>query len=129
MIRTDVVIAAVIGALLAAAPAPAQVNPQQVNVEQIVRQKVQPILPENGKGGGVAVAVRMNGKTSFLNYGMADDAKNRPVTADSILISALLASYSRPHRLHKLSSRANSASTIRWPNTLPSCSEAAIFVG
>jgi beta-lactamase class C len=26
----------------------------------------------------------MNGKTVFFNYGMADDAKNRPVTADSI---------------------------------------------
>ena len=55
----------------------------QVNVEQIVTQKVQPILPK-GDGGGVAVAVRMNGKTSFFNYGMADNAQNRPVTADSI---------------------------------------------
>src|SRR4029077_13234814 len=47
-------------------------------------QKIQPILPKNGEGGGVAVAVRMNGKTSFFNYGMADDARHRPVTADSI---------------------------------------------
>jgi beta-lactamase class C len=56
---------------------------QPVNVEQIVTQKIQPILPK-GAGGGVAVAVRMEGKTSFFNYGMADDAQNRPVTADSI---------------------------------------------
>src|SRR5215211_3646270 len=55
----------------------------QVNVEQIVEQKVQPILPKSG-GGGVAVAVRMDGKTSFFNYGMADNARNRPVTPDSI---------------------------------------------
>jgi beta-lactamase class C len=41
-------------------------------------------LPKNGEGGGVAVAVRMDGKTSFFNYGMADNAQNRPVTADSI---------------------------------------------
>jgi beta-lactamase class C len=80
MIRTGIVISTVIGVLLTAGSARAQA----LNVEQIVKQKVQPILPKNGEGGGVAVAVRMDGKTSFLNYGMADDAKNRPVTADSI---------------------------------------------
>jgi beta-lactamase class C len=84
MIRTDVVIATVIGALLTAGPARAQPNPQQVNVEQIVAQKVQSILPETGKGGGVAVAVRINGKTEFFNYGLADLAQNRPVATDSI---------------------------------------------
>ena len=78
MIRTNVVIATVMGALLAAGSAHAQVN-----VEQIVAQKIQPILPKGG-GGGVAVAVRMDSKTSFFNYGMADNAQNRPVTADSI---------------------------------------------
>jgi len=79
MIKTDVVIVIAIGALLACRPAHAQVN-----VEQIIAQKVQPILPKDGSGGGVAVAVRMDGKTSFFNYGMADNAQNRPVTADSI---------------------------------------------
>ena len=78
-IRTNVVIATVMGALLASGSVQAQVN-----VEQIVGQKVQPILPQNGEGGGVAVAVRMNGKTSFFNYGMADNGQKRPVTADSI---------------------------------------------
>src|SRR5437762_3723849 len=79
MVRTAFLICTLIGALLTAGPASAQVN-----VEQIVRQKVQPILPKNGEGGGVAVAVQMNGKTSFFNYGMADNAQNRPVTADAI---------------------------------------------
>src|SRR5437773_11696640 len=79
MIRIDVVIVPVIGTLLSAGSARAQVN-----TEQIVAQKVQPILPKNGSGGGVAVAVRMNGKTSFFNYGMADIAQNRQVTTDSI---------------------------------------------
>jgi beta-lactamase class C len=79
MIRTRLLITTVIGALLTAAPLHAQVN-----IEQIVAQKVQPILPKKGEGGGVAVAVRMDGKTSFFNYGMADNAQNRPVTADSI---------------------------------------------
>jgi CubicO group peptidase (beta-lactamase class C family) len=80
MIRKDIVIAAVIGVLLTAGSARAQ----ELNVEQIVAQKVQPILPKNGEGGGVAVAVHMGGKTSFFNYGMASNAQSRPVTADSI---------------------------------------------
>jgi beta-lactamase class C len=80
MILKDIMMPVVIGVLLTAGPLPAQ----ELNVEQIVKQKVQPILPQNGKGGGVGVAVRIDGKTEFFNYGMADDAKNRPVTADSI---------------------------------------------
>src|SRR5439155_3485876 len=80
MIVKSILIPTVIGVLLAAGAARAQ----QVNVEQIVAQRVQPILPENGKGGGVAVAVRINGKTEFLNYGLADLAENRPVGTDSI---------------------------------------------
>jgi beta-lactamase class C len=79
MIRTGFLATAVICALITVSPTRAQVN-----IEQIVRQKIQPILPKNGEGGGVAVAVRMDGKTSFYNYGMADNAQNRPVTADSI---------------------------------------------
>jgi len=79
MIRIAFLVTAITWALLTAAPTHAQVN-----VEQIVAQKVQPILPKNGSGGGVAVAVRMNDKTSFFNYGFADNAQNRPVTTDSI---------------------------------------------
>jgi beta-lactamase class C len=79
MIRTGFLFTPVICALITVSPTRAQVN-----IEQIVQQKIQPILPKNGEGGGVAVAVRMDGKTSFYNYGMADNAQNRPVTADSI---------------------------------------------
>src|SRR5881392_1951660 len=79
MIRKGFLIIAMIEVLLTAAPLRAQIN-----IEQIVAQKVQPILPKSGQGGGVAVAVRMNGKTSLFNYGMADNAQNRPITADSI---------------------------------------------
>jgi beta-lactamase class C len=78
MHRTHV-IAIVVGALVAAVPAHGQVG-----VEQIVAQKVQPIVPEQGGGGGVAVAVRMNGESRFFNYGFANLASNERVTADSI---------------------------------------------
>ena len=73
------IFASLIGALLAAVPLRGQEN-----VEAIVARNVRPILPENGRGGGVAVAVRMNGKTEFFNYGFADLARNERVTADSI---------------------------------------------
>ena len=72
-------VAILIGGLLAAFPAQGQEN-----VEQIVTQKLQPILPVNGRGGGVAVAVRMNGETRFFNFGFANDSRNERVTADSI---------------------------------------------
>ena len=80
MIRTNVVIASVIGVLLTAGAA----YGQQLNVEQIVAEKVKPILPEKDEGGGVAVAVRMDGKAQFFNYGFANLAKNVRVTPDSI---------------------------------------------
>jgi len=73
------IFAILIGASLAVVPVRGQDN-----VEAIVAQKVQPILPGNGKGGGVAVAVRINGETRFFNYGFANDARNERVTADSI---------------------------------------------
>jgi beta-lactamase class C len=78
MIRIHVIIVTVVAALFTAGSAYGQVN-----VEQIVTQKIQPILPKV-RGGGVAVAVRMDGNTQFFSYGMADNAQNRSVTADSI---------------------------------------------
>ncbi len=79
MILKSILIPTVIAALVIAGAAGAQVN-----VEHIVAERIQPILPKNGMGGGVAVAVRMDGKTSFFNYGFANNAQNRRVTADSI---------------------------------------------
>jgi beta-lactamase class C len=79
MILREIIIATLIGSVLSAVPARGQGN-----VEQIVAQKVQPILPKSGQGGGVAVAVRVNGKTRFFNYGFANDARNERVAADSI---------------------------------------------
>src|SRR4029077_11082739 len=79
MIVKNVFFVTLIWVVLSAASAPAQ----QLNVEQIVAEKVKPILPERGGGGG-AVAVRMNGKTDFFKYGFANLARNERVTPDSI---------------------------------------------
>jgi beta-lactamase class C len=73
------IFAILIGALNAAGP-----THGQGNVEAIVAQNVRALLPQSGRGGGVAVAVRMNGKTQFFNYGFANLSRNERVTADSI---------------------------------------------
>lgn len=56
----------------------------QGNIQAIIEQNVRPLLPQNGRGGGVAVGVRMNGRTEFFNYGFANLSRNERVTADSI---------------------------------------------
>src|SRR4029453_16698520 len=68
-----------IGALLAAVPVRGQGN-----VEAIVAQNVRPLLPQNGRGGGVAGSVRMDGNSQVFNYGFADLARKERKTADSI---------------------------------------------
>lgn len=80
MIWQNSCVATMMAIALTAAYAPAQ----ERNIEQIVAGNVKPILPENGRGGGVAAAVRMNGETRFFNYGFANDARNERVTAESI---------------------------------------------
>ncbi|HEV2716930.1 MAG TPA: serine hydrolase [Terriglobales bacterium] len=80
MIVKNVFVVALICVVLGAASAPAQ----ESDVGQIVAQKVKPILAQNRRDGGVAIAVRMNGKSEFFNYGFANLAKNERVTADSI---------------------------------------------
>src|ERR1700730_6690467 len=48
-------------------------------VERLVRQHVQPMLIA---AGGMAVAVHLEGRTLFFNYGMADVARKEPITSD-----------------------------------------------
>jgi beta-lactamase class C len=52
-------------------------------VEQIVSLEIQLTLPADG-GTGVAIAVRINGHTLFLNYGYADVASRRRVDSDAL---------------------------------------------
>jgi len=53
------------------------------DVERIVSRHVNAILPANG-AGGAAVALRIEGRTIFFNYGWADHANERLVTADTL---------------------------------------------
>ncbi len=52
-------------------------------VQRIVAQDIQPRLPRDGIGG-MAVAVHIDGRTLFFNYGWADVAQQQPVTSDSL---------------------------------------------
>jgi beta-lactamase class C len=58
-------------------------------VERVVTRHVQAILPA-GKPGGAAVAVRIEGRTLFFNYGLADFAARRPITPDTLFNLASL---------------------------------------
>lgn len=98
------------------------------SVEHIVAQKVQPMLPEDASSG-VAVAVRIDGKTEFFNFGTADRAKNRPVTADSVFNLASVGKIFATTLLAQAVKRGELGSTIQSPNISPSCSRAAISAG
>jgi beta-lactamase class C len=58
-------------------------------VERLVGREIRAILPADGIGGA-AVAVRVDGRTLFFNYGWADTAGNRPITSDSLFNIASL---------------------------------------
>src|SRR5262249_37893448 len=70
---------------LLAAPAARACRP----VERIVTRHVPLIVPADG-GGGVAVALRIEGRTLFFNYGWADRANKRPITPDTLFNLASL---------------------------------------
>src|SRR5262249_56141200 len=74
------VMGAVTVAALAAAmlPAATAARADDAEVGQIVRQHVQPMLIA---AGGMAVAVHIEGRTLFFNYGMADVARKEPITS------------------------------------------------
>jgi beta-lactamase class C len=58
-------------------------------LERIVTRHVRSIVPPDGDGG-VAVALRIEGRTLFFNYGLADRAGNRPITTDTLFNLASL---------------------------------------
>ena len=81
VLAAGVAVIAATGSILAlAAPARLGVG---ADVRSLVGRDIDPMVAANG-AGGVAVAVRMNGRTLFFNYGLADQAAKRPITSDSL---------------------------------------------
>jgi beta-lactamase class C len=79
-VQTKLLIAILLGALAGPGDGHAQAAD---DLGQTVSRHVQELLPDNNLGG-LAVALRVNGKTSLYNYGMADAARQQPITSDSI---------------------------------------------
>src|SRR5262249_42633568 len=86
--RMRLVTMASIMALLAAPAAGADRQIERI-AEQIVARHVRSIVPPDG-GGGVAVALRIEGQTLFFNYGWADRANKRPISTDTLFNLASL---------------------------------------
>jgi beta-lactamase class C len=63
------------------APAALARTASDAEVAEIVTRHVQPLLIP---AGGMAVAVHIDGRTLFYNFGMADAAKKQPITSDSL---------------------------------------------
>jgi hypothetical protein len=52
-------------------------------IERTIARQVRAIVPADG-AGGVAVALRIEGRTLFFNYCWADCSDQRQITSDSI---------------------------------------------
>jgi len=78
---------ATMAAIMALIAAPAAGADAQI--EQTVARQVRAIVPADG-AGGVAVALRIEGRTFFFNYGWADHSAQRPITSDTLFNLASL---------------------------------------
>jgi beta-lactamase class C len=79
-----------IGAMIAAPGLPAGAQAAQTcDPEPLIAQKLVPALLNDGIGG-MAVSVRIGGRTRFFNYGFADMASRRPITSASLFNLASL---------------------------------------
>jgi beta-lactamase class C len=80
LITAAVMTASLLASAAMPAMTPARADPD-AEVEQLVRRHVQPMLIA---AGGMAVAVHIEGRTLFFNYGMADAARKEPITSDAL---------------------------------------------
>jgi hypothetical protein len=62
---------------------PLESGPGSLLKLRLVVTVAQPIVPSDG-AGGVAVVLRLGGRSSFFNYGWADRGNEKPVTTDSL---------------------------------------------
>src|SRR6266496_6402896 len=74
--------------LIASTGAGSRAQPEQ-RVRDLVARGIEPMLPGDG-AGGTAVAVRIDGRTFFFNYGHAEVASQRPITSDTLFNLASL---------------------------------------
>src|SRR5262245_56216285 len=75
--------------LSAPVAAPLASSSTESALEHLVTRHITAMLPTDG-AGGAAVAVLVDGRTSFFNYGWAELAGKRPVTPDTLFNLASL---------------------------------------
>jgi beta-lactamase class C len=85
---TRTIARALTAVLVASASAASRAEPAR-DVEELVARQIQTLL-RAGQAGGVGVAVRIKGRSMFFNYGLADVANRRPITADTLFNLASL---------------------------------------
>ena len=51
------------------------------DLERLITREIAPMVDEVG---GAAIVVRMDGRTKFFNYGLAERANKRPIALDSL---------------------------------------------
>ena len=81
---------AVLAALVTVGSAAACYAITEADIRRIVAAEIDAALTaaDAAADAGAAVAVRANGQTFFFNFGWADRARKKPVTPDSLSISA-----------------------------------------
>ena len=73
-----------------ACPAAAQCRAEpNAALGSVIGRHIKELQPGSGPGG-LAIAVRIDGRTSFFSAGMADEARRQPVTCDSVFNLASL---------------------------------------
>lgn len=90
-------------------------NDVQVRLERVVNEAIRPVIDQNNVPG-MAVAVTVQGKRYFFNYGVASKESGRKVTEDTIFeigsisktFTATLASYAQASGKLSLSDNASS---------------------
>ena len=80
--------AAILGVVLMV-PTPDSRSQPEGKIRELVTRELQPLQPRDG-AGGTAVAVRIDGRSFFFNFGQADLANGQPITSDSLFNLASL---------------------------------------
>ena len=107
-------IAVALLALAAAIPFTSARAEPDAGLRDLVTRHVQPLLLPPG---GMAVALTIDGRTEFLNFGMADTARKQAMTSDALFNLASVGKVFTSTLLAQAVKRGEVALDDRWRNT------------
>jgi beta-lactamase class C len=86
--RRSVLLAAGIGGIAIALPMLGRRSlarpSMSTEVHSVIARDIEPMVAAANGAGGVAVVVRINGRSVFFNFGFADQVERRPITSDTL---------------------------------------------